>query len=160
MLGHGEGGKQRVVDRPTRVEIAAVEKVAIGQGHMAAVTRDGDLYVWGENAHGAFGGPPVKRSGEQREAKKEKKEKNGKKEKKEKTGKPGERVVDMSYLPANICNPIPGCNMPTRTRVFRVSVLGLGLGEGIGRCHVGCVWGFLGVASWSSVEMTIFLTTW
>lgn len=32
-----------------------VTKVACGVGHLAAVTNDGDLYMWGRNRHGCLG---------------------------------------------------------------------------------------------------------
>jgi alpha-tubulin suppressor-like RCC1 family protein len=53
----GDGGAQ-VRFAPERVrlpEMARVGEIAVGQDHVLALTREGDIYAWGRNHHGQLG---------------------------------------------------------------------------------------------------------
>jgi hypothetical protein len=55
-LGNGSFGFDKFVSHPARVEnLPPIEMIAVGGSYMAALTRDGDLWVWGANQRGELG---------------------------------------------------------------------------------------------------------
>jgi alpha-tubulin suppressor-like RCC1 family protein len=57
-LGQGDRGRTPDRNQPTRVPTDLLfQDVAVGQGHVCAVTRNGELYCWGRNTQGQLGVP-------------------------------------------------------------------------------------------------------
>ncbi|KAH6865648.1 hypothetical protein BKA58DRAFT_225362 [Alternaria rosae] len=65
MCGHGPGGRLGTGNETTRYQFACIESgglgqkkvaaVALGQNHTLAITEEGEIYSWGNNAYGQLG---------------------------------------------------------------------------------------------------------
>lgn len=65
MCGHGPGGRLGTGNEMTRYQFTCIEggglgqkriaSIALGQNHTLAITEEGEIYSWGNNAHGQLG---------------------------------------------------------------------------------------------------------